>query len=214
MGDQLPERIGLHSNFLKGARIARRRPPGTAHLRATTIRRALAVALLVAAVVVFVVARNARAGERVVVAAHDLRPGVELAAADIAVVQLPPGSALPGMLRTPDDVIGQRVAGAIGAGESITRGRLLTARLPAALIDDDDARLVPVRPADPAVAGLLRTGDVVDVLDEEARVLAADAVVAVPATDAKAPVLLAMAQIQAHRVAAASLANPLTIVLH
>lgn len=201
------------------ARATRSLSPG--RIRAVTVRRALAGLLLLGAVVLVVVGRTGEHRETVVVAAHDLRPGIVVSDDDLRLAQVPPGAALRA-LREVRQVSGHRLTGAVAAGEAVTGSRLLTSRLPAALTGDPAARLVPVRPADAAVSGLLRAGDVVDVLDEEARVLATGAVVAVPAGPssrtlaggAAAPVLLAMKQGPAHRVAATGLSHALTLVLH
>lgn len=194
-------------------------------LRAVTVRRALAAVLLTAAAVTLLAGRGTQHYDTVVVAAHDLRPGAVLAEGDVRLAQLPTGTDLSGLLDDPGTVVGSRLTGAVGAGEALTRSRLLSSRLPEALTGQPTARLVPVRPADPAVAGLLRAGDVVDVIDEQGRVLAADTVVAVPAAPARpapgpaeagasAPVLLALREEAAHRVAAAGLAKSVTLVLH
>ncbi len=190
-----------------------RRAPGTQRIRAGTVRRTAAAALLLAAGALLLGGTDDRR-EPVLVAAHDLRPGAALDDGDLTVTHVPRGGALPGTLRSPDQAIGSRLATTVGAGEAVTGAQLLSSRLPAALTGQPSARLVPVRPADPAVAGLLRPGDLVDVLDEDARVLAADAVVAVPGSGSEVPALLAMGETAAHRVAAAGLANPLTLVLH
>lgn len=182
-------------------------------LRATTVRRIVAVLLVLAAGTLLVVDRGRQSPDLAVVAARPLQPGTVVTGDDVRVVALPAGSTLPGTLRSAGAVVGQRLTGAIGEGEALTDSRLLTPRLPAALTGDPAARLVPVRPADPAVAGLLRTGDVVDVLDDESGVLARDAVVAVPA-NTSTPALLALAEAPAHRVATASLRQSLTLVLH
>ena len=88
------------------------------------------------------------------------------------------------------------------------------------------ARLVPVRPADASVGSILREGDVVDVLSPDSVVLARGAIVALtaglsPATgplsgagSASAPILLAMDEQAAHRVAAVGLDSALALVLH
>lgn len=200
-------------------------PSRPGRLRAVTVRRIAAALLLGAAVVLLIVGREGERYDLIVVAAHDLRPGVVLTDGDLRLARLPAGADLAGTIGDPAVAVGGRLTGAVHAGEVLTGSRLLSSRLPSALTGDGSARLVPVRPADPAVAGLLRAGDVVDVVDEEARVLAADAVVAVPAAapsrsmtgagaDASAPVLLAIGRGPAHRVAAAGLANALTLVLH
>ncbi|WP_298444389.1 SAF domain-containing protein [Gordonia sp. (in: high G+C Gram-positive bacteria)] len=189
-------------------------------VRAATVRRAIAVVCVLAAAALFV-ARPADGRDRaVVVAARDLRPGVVLSDDDLRVTRVPRDVAL-GALHEKREATGSRLTGAVAAGEALTATRLLGSRLPAAVTGDPRARLVPVRPADAAVTGLLRSGDVVDVLDEDAHLLAAGAVVAVPAAPprsavaaADAPVLLAMGEDAAHRVAAAGLANALTLVIH
>ncbi|AVL99765.1 flagellar biosynthesis protein FlgA [Gordonia iterans] len=189
--------------------------------RAVVVRRGLAVLLLIAAAALAVTGHARERTESVLVAAHQLRPGVVVHDDDVRVRQVPAGAALPGVLREPGQAVGGRLAGAVAPGEALTAGRLLSSRLPAALTGDPRARLVPVRTADPAVAGLLRAGDVVDVLDEEARVLATRAVVAVPAAPepksgpaGSSPVLLAMAEGPARTVAGAGLATALTLILH
>lgn len=206
--------VGERFAVWKSSTARPRRTPGTARIRAGTVRRAAAAALLVAAAAVAVVGGSDPDRNAVLVAAHALRPGTALTPDDLAVVHVPRGAALPGGLNAPQQAVGGRLATAVGAGEAITGSQLLSSRLPAALTGLPSARLVPVRPADSAVAGLLRSGDVVDVLDEQARVLAAGAVVAVPGSASDAPALLAMAETAAHRVAAAGLSNPLTVVLH
>ncbi|MFZ2511371.1 MAG: SAF domain-containing protein, partial [Gordonia sp. (in: high G+C Gram-positive bacteria)] len=184
-----------------------------AALRAATVRRTIAALLVVLAGGLLLVERGRHSPDLAVVAARDLRPGSVVTGDDVQVTALPAGSAFPGTLRSVDDVVGNRLTGAVTKGEVLTDTRLLTSRLPTALTGDRSARLVPVRPADPAVAGLLRSGDVVDVLDDESGVLARDAVVAVPA-DSATPALLALGEAPAHRVAAASLRKSLTLVLH
>ncbi len=182
-------------------------------LRAASVRRIVAALLVLLACGAALVDRSRQSPDLAVVAAHHLQPGVVLTEDLVRVVPLPAGSALPGTLNSLDEVVGRRLTGAVSAGEALTVTRLLTSRLPAALTGDRSARLVPVRPADPAVAGLLRTGDVVDVLDDESGVLARDAVVAVPA-NSSTPALLALGETPAHRVAAAGLRQSLTLVLH
>ncbi|MFC0315811.1 SAF domain-containing protein [Gordonia phosphorivorans] len=186
------------------------RRPRSPHLRVVTLRRVAAVALLACAAAVLAIDRSQVRTDPVVVAAHDLRPGQVLGAGDVNLARVPAGSALPGTLRETTAAVGGTVTGAVTRGEAVTASRLLSSRLPAALTGDPRARLVSVRPADPEMAGLLRTGDVVDVIDEQAQILAAGAVVAVPAE----PVLLAVEEKSARRVAAAGLANALTLVFH
>ncbi|MFT3659885.1 MAG: SAF domain-containing protein [Gordonia sp. (in: high G+C Gram-positive bacteria)] len=199
------------------------RLPELPRLRAVTVRRSLALLLLAAAAALLVTGRAGERTESVVVAARELRPGTALTGDDVHMTPVPAGTAPPGALRSAAAAVGQRVAGTLAPGEPLTVTRMLSSRLPSALTGDPSARLVPVRTADPAVAGLLRAGDVVDVLDGDARVLAAHAVVALPAAapaesrgvgGSSAPVLLAIPARPAQLVAGAGLSTALTLVLH
>ncbi|MGJ0119411.1 SAF domain-containing protein [Williamsia sp. MIQD14] len=205
-------------------------------VRTLAVRRVAAIVLLTASIVMAVVAHRGEQLATVLVAAHDLTPGSTLVAGDLVDAQVAPGSVPDGALRMDRDGVGRTVTGPVRGGEILTDWRLLSARLPAQLVGDADARLVPIRLADDAVIDLLRSGDVVDVLTEsadtdttgpgragpaEGRVLVRGAVVAVvPAHDARdrggrAPVvMLAMPERDAHAVAGTALAAPVTVVFH
>ncbi|MCH5641897.1 MULTISPECIES: SAF domain-containing protein [unclassified Gordonia (in: high G+C Gram-positive bacteria)] len=215
-----PTRTGLAPRWRDRLRHALR--PGWT--RSVLIRRAAAIALLAVAVGVGF-AGHRTSGERpVLAAAHELRPGQPLTADDVLVVRVPAALVPDGALTSADAGIGRMIAGPVRIGEIVTDARLLTPRLPSALTGSDDARLVPVHLADDALTALLRSGDVVDVLSPDAEVLARGAVVALPATQsaggglaartATRPVLLAMNESSAHRVAAVGLDAPLAVVLH
>jgi Flp pilus assembly protein CpaB len=98
----------------------------------------------------------------VAVAARDLPPGTALAAADLAVVRLPPDAAPHGAAEEPARLTGRVLASGVRAGEPVTDVRLVGAGLTDLLPADQVA--APVRLADLGVAGLVRTGDRVDVL--------------------------------------------------
>ncbi|WP_374613338.1 SAF domain-containing protein [Gordonia sp. (in: high G+C Gram-positive bacteria)] len=193
--------------------------------RSLLVRRVVAAALVLAAVVVGVTGTRADGDVEVVVAAHELRPGQVVDVGDLQSRRIVAGTVPGGALAEAGPAIGKTVTGRVRRGEIMTDTRLLSSRLPADLTGDDDARLVPIRLSDDAVTALLRPGDVVDVLTEEAEVLARRAVVALHAAEsqsggiapggtAAAPVLLAMDAASAHRVAAAGLDTALAVVLH
>jgi Flp pilus assembly protein CpaB len=209
--------------------------PGWA--RSLVVRRIAAVVLVGVAISSALIAHRGERLATVMVAARDLTPGSELVAADLRPVEVDPAFVSPGTLRMTRDGVGRTVTGPVHAGEILTDWRLLGPRLPALLAHDDDARLVPVRLADESVVGLLRTGDVVDVLTEsddppsdtgtrppaprhDGTVLVRGAVVAVvpaerSARDTRAPVvMLAMPERDAHAVAGTALAAPVTVVFH
>lgn len=157
----------------------------------------------------------------VVVASHDLQPGRVLTDADVRVAEIESRTLPDGAVSSPGAVVGRTLAGATRLGEALTDIRVLGPRLAAATIDSPDARIVPVRLADPSVTEMLREGDRVDVLTagddhDGAAVLARDAaVVLVSAADEdERVVLLALPEADAVTVAAASLVDSLTVVLH
>jgi Flp pilus assembly protein CpaB len=98
----------------------------------------------------------------VVVAARSLDAGRALEAGDLTVGRYSAGTAPTGVVTEPDLLVGRVLAGAVRSGEPLTDARLvgpgLTSLLPAGQV------AAPVRLADLAVAGLVRTGDLVDVL--------------------------------------------------
>jgi hypothetical protein len=193
--------------------------------RSLLIRRCTAVALIVCAAVVGVVGARTDGDVEVIVATHDLLPGAVVEEGDVHPRRVSGSSVPEGVLDDPGLAVGRTVTGRVRGGEILTDTRLLSSHLPADVTGLDDARLVPVRLSDEAVAALLRPGDVVDVLTENAEILARRAVVALHAAGsapggitsgrtAVSPVLLAMDAPSAHRVAAAGLDTSLAVVLH
>lgn len=94
----------------------------------------------------------------VLVAAHDLPAGTTVATDDLARVGFRPGSEPEGLV---DDPVGELVASAVRRGEPLTDVRLLG---PAVVEGHPGMVATPVRLPDAAMAGLLRAGDLVDVL--------------------------------------------------
>ena len=209
-------RDALQARFLD--RFADHLRPGW--LRSILVRRVLSGALVVLAVLLVVIDRSGTESASAVVAARDLRPGMELTAGDVAVRRIPLTAMPPGAVKQTDEAIGARLTGHLTAGEVLTASRILSSRLPADLTGRRDARLVPVRPSDSSVVALLRPGDLVDVLDDHGDVLAAGAVVTVGTGEKTAPttsdgsILLAMSEAESHRVAGTGLSSALTVILH
>jgi Flp pilus assembly protein CpaB len=194
-------------------------------------RRLLAGALTAAAIVLFLRGDPGADRMSVVVAAHDLPPGHLLESSDLRVADRESGALPGGAIRAPAPLIGATLTGAMRSGEIVTDLRVIGPRLAAVAGGAPDARIVPIRLADTAVADILRAGDRVDVVaaDESdrstsrpARTLATDAAVvlisgasgATPTRTADRVVLVAMAADNAAAVAAASLSTALTVVLH
>jgi pilus assembly protein CpaB len=131
-------------------------------------RRLLAASLTAAAVAagLTAVAPEPPPTVSVVAAARDLPGGAALRAQDLQRVALAPSSVPAGALTDPSAAVGRRLAGPIRRKEALTDVRLVSRELLSAYGGTGDDRLVatPVRVADADTAGLLRPGDVVDVL--------------------------------------------------
>jgi len=188
---------------------------------ATLARRVLAAALVVMAAVLLVRGDPDSARVRVVVASRDLSPGTSLTAADLTSVPHEAGSLPAGAVRDPADLLGATLTGAMGTGELFTDLRIVGPRLAEVAAGAHEARIVPIRLADTAVAGILRAGDRVDVVGagEQTRTLATDAAVVLIAGSGERErngpvVLVAMDAEHAITVAAASLHTALTVVFH
>ncbi|MEU8896314.1 SAF domain-containing protein [Nocardia sp. NPDC048505] len=187
------------------------------------VRRLLAAALAVLAVVLYLRGDPDSRAAEVVVARHDLAPGRLLTADDLGTAPHAAGTLPAGAVQDSAELLGTTLTGAMRAGEVFTDLRVLGPRLAAVAAGATDARIVPVRLADTAVAELLRPGDRVDVVggaaEGPAQVLAKDAAVVLVSRPAdrrgqSEPVLLvALAAQHAIAVAAASLHSTLTVVL-
>ncbi|MEU7631519.1 SAF domain-containing protein [Nocardia sp. NPDC049220] len=192
-------------------------------------RRLLAAAFAVLAAFLFF--RGDPGAERttIVLADRDLAPGHLLAAGDLRSAPREAGTLPAGVVADPAALVGATLTGAMREGEVFTDLRVVGPRLAAAASGTRDARIVPIRLADTAVAEILRAGDRVDVVGAEetagpgtrpARTLATDAAVILVAGpgdgrgDAERIVLVAMDAERATAVAVASLRTALTVVFH
>lgn len=206
---------------LRSVLLARLPAPGWR--RALLLRRGLAAALAAAALVLALSPAPGSAERSVLVAARDLAAGATLGAADLSVRSWPQSLVPAGALTTAADAEGRVLAGAARAGEPVTDLRLTGPALAAHITGVADAVSVPLRLADPAVAGLLIAGTVVDVVTAGASaaepvVLARGAVVVtVLAPDGGAArgrvVLVALPPQAATRVAAAALTEQVAVTL-
>ncbi|MDQ1181296.1 SAF domain-containing protein [Rhodococcus sp. SORGH_AS_0301] len=207
------------------ARLFDRIPPLPPRLRSPAARRILAAALVGLAVVSTYRTDPSRTEVPVVVTAADLAPGTSLTAADVTLTRVDSSLLADGTLRSVDDAVGRTVAGPVRSGEALTDVRLLGPRLASATLPSGDARIVPIRLADPELAQLLRAGDVVDVVRAAPDDTSPSGVIAESATVVmvSAPssgvsrrdqlVLVALRADDASAVAAASLSDALTVLL-
>ena len=212
------------------------RTPG--HRRGVVVRRAIAVALLIAALASALSA--AKELPRVPVFSRDLPAGAELALADVDLARLP-SSSIPDSAGAakPEELTGRVITAAAGKGEVITDARLLGEELVSSLVGGSDAaaaRMIPVKLAEPDIIPHLHHGDTVDVVTAvdaasspsdvgegeaptapTARVIATGGrVVSTSSAEGEASsstVLLALPHDHANDVAAASLSQPLTVVI-
>ena len=203
------------------------RTPG--HRRGVLVRRAIAVALLIAALASALSA--AKELPRVPVFSRDLPAGAELALADVDLARLP-ASSIPDSTLTekPEELSGRVITAAANKGEVITGARLLGEDLVSSLVGGTGAeagRMIPVKLAEPDIIPHLHHGDTVDVVTAveagaaaatpTARVIASGGrVVSTSSPEGEASsstVLLALPQDHANDVAAASLSPPLTVVI-
>ena len=195
--------------------------------RTVLARRATAAALVVLAGVAALRADPDGDRAEVVVAAHDLTPGVALTGDDVRLEDRLSSTVPDGSQVDVGAVVGSTLAGPTRRGEVLTDVRLLGRRL-ADSAAGPDARIVPLHPADSAVTDLLRSGDVVDVLaasdtDSAAhpRVVATNAIVVLVSAKQKAQangndrvVLVALPAPAANAVAEAALVQTVTFTLH
>ena len=153
----------------------------------------------------------------VLVAARDVPAGTTLTGDDVRIRDLPVAYAPSGSLHDLGTAVGRILTGSARAGEPITDVRLVGRESTLLATGDPDAVAVPVRLSDAAVADLLRPGSRVDVVGDPA-VLANDAVVLTvrPSEGLSAKgrlVVVALPRQLAAKVAAASLAQPVTVTL-
>ncbi|BBY65009.1 SAF domain-containing protein [Mycolicibacterium helvum] len=163
----------------------------------------------------------------VVVAVHDLSPGMTVTSTDIKIEKRSATTVPDGAQTAIDAVVGTTLAGPARRGEVITDVRMLGSRL-AGLAAGPDARVVPLHLADAAVLDLIRSGDVVDVMgaadagtDAKPMLVASDAIVVLVSPKQKAAgagddrvVLVALPAVAAHSLAAATLVQTVTLTIH
>jgi Flp pilus assembly protein CpaB len=197
------------------------------YTRTVMARRVAAGGLVILAAVAALRPDPADRRSDVVVAAHDLSPGLPLSASDITVEKRSATTIPDGSQTAVDTLVGATLAGPARRGEILTDVRVLGSRL-AGLSAGPDARVVPLHLADAAVLDVLRPGDVVDVMgaadagsDAKPTLVAASAVVVLVSPKQKAAgagddrvVLVALPASAAHSLAAATLVQTVTLTIH
>ena len=194
------------------ARLNNLRSPG--YRRSVIIRRAVAVFLVVAAVL-HVLIDASRSDPPALTFARDVAPGTVLTSDDLELRRLPAESVPDNALDDAALAEGQLLAAAASRGEVVTATRLVGPDLAGLLTQDmpdgEEFSMVPVPLAEPDILPMLHHGTVVDVVSQGPRVVAENGIV-VTSGEGDA-VLVLLRQGEAAAVAAASLSEPLTLVL-
>ncbi len=200
------------------------RTPG--HQRSVILRRIAATGLLLAAAASALA--STREQPRVVVMARDVAAGETLALSDVSVARVP-SSALPATAlgSNPEDAVGRVLVAAASAGEILTSTRLLSSDL-IADFGMEDGHLIPLTLAEPEISRNLHHGDTVNIVSTvddsddisaptRGSTIARGARVVSVGTDEEDArthtLLVALPAEAAEAVAAASLTQPLTVVI-
>ncbi|RCW43698.1 Flp pilus assembly protein CpaB [Halopolyspora algeriensis] len=135
-------------------------------VRMLFLRRVTAVALILIAGVTVLRPHpgSARTEVSILVAAEDLAAGTELTPEDVRTRTVPKELVPTGALSDTDAVRGRMLAAATRRGEFLTDVRLVGEASTRITTGHDDHAAVAIRPADPAVAGLIHPGREVDVI--------------------------------------------------
>lgn len=188
-------------------------------------RRAAAAGLVVLAGVAALRPDPAARHVDVVVTTHDVGPATALGRGDVVLESRLAATVPDGAANDPTAVLGAILTGPARRGEILTDLRLLGRRLAEATAGPN-ARMVPVHPADGALADLLQPGDVVDVVAAAEtdsgtgvpRIVATGGVVVLVSGAAHngsdRVVLLALPQTAADNVAGTTLVQAVTLTLH
>lgn len=199
--------------------------------RTPLARRAAAGCLVLLAGVAAIRPSPERTRVQVVIADRDIGPGTALTTDDVVLASRPAATVPDGASADLASVLGATLAGPARRGEVLTDVRLLGSRLAEAAAGPD-SRIVPVHPADAALADLVRVGDVVDVVaaaqadpadpatgpPSGPRIVAAGGVVVLVSDRRQGVgderlVLVALPAAAAHAVAGAALVESVTLTL-
>lgn len=186
--------------------------------RSMLLRRILAVCLLCAAGISMLL--DARSSDpAAVVFAKDVAPGAVLTAEDVTVRRLPAAVLPEKAISDPEAVIGQILGAAGAAGEIITSSRVVGPDMSETLLQElseeenpSEYTMVPVSLTEPELLPMLHHGASVDIVAQGPRIIATGGKVVTTSEDGIVLVLLHATQ--AAEVAAASLTEPLTVVLN
>lgn len=184
------------------------------HRRSTAIRRALAAGLVLAAFGSLLVDAT-RSDPTVTTFARDLPAGALLATEDLAQTRLPDAVTPANAVADPSLAAGQILAAGAAAGEVVTTTRLVGPDLVSGLVvgepPGEEFTMVPLALAEKDILPMLHHGARVDVVGQGPAVIAQGG--RIVTVGEEGAVLVLLRRPQAAAVAAASLTDPLTVVL-
>ena len=184
------------------------------HHRSTAIRRILALVLVVAAGLSMLIDGH-RADPLVVIFARPVAAGAVLTDADLTTTRFPSNVVPANAIQEQELAAGQILAAGAAEGEVVTTTRLggpdLIAQLVAEEPPGEEFTMVPVPLAEPDIVPMLHHGVRVDVIGHGPAVIAEGGRIVTVGDEGTVLVLLRKSH--AANVAAASLADPLTVVL-
>lgn len=184
------------------------------HHRSTLMRRACAGMLIVAAGISLLV-DVAGSDPQVTTFARDVNAGVKLTEDDLTQTRVPADIVPESAVTSPELAVGQIVAAGASAGEVITTTRLVGPDLVSELVAEEPEgepfTMVPLPLAEPDILPMLHHGARVDVVGQGPAVIAEGG--RIITVGEEGTILVLLRQSQAAAVAAASLHDPLTVVL-
>lgn len=194
------------------ARLRALSRPG--HHRSAALRRALAAVLVLAAAASALLSAS-RADPAVLTFARDVPAGTLLTAEDLTLTQLPVSVTPANALRDTEAAVGQLLAAGAAAGEVVTTTRLVGPDLVSSLVEAEPAgeafTMVPLALAEPDILPMLHHGARVDVVGQGPAVIAKGG--RIVTVGAEGAVVVLLRETEAATVAAASLTDPLTVVI-
>lgn len=184
------------------------------HHRSTLMRRACAGMLIVAAGISLLI-DVAGSDPQVTTFARDVHAGVKLTEDDLTQTRVPAHIVPESAVTSPELAVGQIVAAGASAGEVITTTRLVGPDLVSELVKEEPEgepfTMVPLPLAEPDILPMLHHGARVDVVGQGPAVIAEGG--RIITVGEEGTILVLLRQSQAAAVAAASLHDPLTVVL-
>lgn len=199
--------------------------------RSLALRRVTAAALVIAALC-FSTLHLAQQESPVVIYSTTVAAGSRLTEADVRIARMPHSMIPENSVTNPEEIVGNVTVVSRPNGSIATRHDFVETTLISTKVTNDteafgneDSNIIPIKLAEPTLAGLLRPGDVISILTTESDksepvMIAAGGRVVFAVTEASelpgatpGTVLVSLPATAAQHVAAASLSLPLAVVV-